>query len=326
MKKSNKNTIIVYQSKRGAIEFREDLKSETIWANLQEIANLFETDKSGISRHIKNIFGSEELNPKSTVANFATVQTEAGRRVKRKIDYYNLDLILSVGYRVNSKKATLFRQWATKTLRQHITQGYTINKKRVSQNLDQFLKAVNDVKTLLPADSSVDMRSVLNLVSTFAKTWLSLEAYDSAKFPKSGLSKEEVLFTAEELTDAIHILRKELLSKKDATELFANERTHHGIHGIVGNVLQSFGTEDLYPTVEEKAAHLLYFIVKDHPFTDGNKRSGAFAFVWYLQKSGLLNPLHITPETLTALTLLIAESPANEKDRMIGLVLLLLRK
>ena len=116
------------------------------------------------------------------------------------------------------------------------------------------------------------------------------------------------------------------MSKKDATELFANERTHHGLHGIVGNVLQSFGGEDLYPTVEEKAVHLLYFMVKDHPFTDGNKRSGAFAFVWYLQKSGLLNPLHITPETLTALTLLIAESPANEKDRMVGLVLLLLRK
>ncbi len=326
MKKITKNTTIIYQSKKGAIELTEDLKTETIWANLQEIANLFETDKSGISRHIKNIFESGELNFKSTVANFATVQMEANRKVKRQIDYYNLDLILSVGYRVNSKKATLFRQWATKTLRQHITEGYTLNKKRVAKNLDQFLKAVNEVKALLPAESSVDMRSVLSLVNTFAKTWLSLEAYDSAKLPKSGLSKEEVLFTAEELSEAIHVLRKDLLSKKDATELFASERSHHGLQGIVGNVLQSFGDEDLYPTVEEKAAHLLYFMVKDHPFTDGNKRSGAFAFVWYLQKSGLLNPLHLTPETLTALTLLIAESPAKEKDRMVGLVLLLLRK
>ncbi len=140
------------------------------------------------------------------------------------------------------------------------------------------------------------------------------------------MSKEEVVFTAEELAEAIQILRKDLLSKKEATELFANERSRHCLHGIVGNIFQSFGEEDLYSTVEEKAAHLLYFMVKDHSFTDGNKRSGAFAFVWYLQKSGLLNPLHITPETLTALTLLIAESPAKEKARMVVLALLFLRR
>lgn len=279
MKKILKNSVVVYQSKSGGIEFKEDIQSETIWASLQEIADLFETDKSGISRHIRNIFESGELNPKSTVARFATVQREGSRTIKRTIEYHNLDLILSVGYRVNSKKATLFRQWATKTLREHITQGYTINKKRVAGNLDQFLKAVNDVKMLLPADQTVDMRSVLNLIATFAKTWLSLEAYDSENLPKSGLSKDEVLFTAEELTEAIHILRKDLMSKNDASALFASERSHHGLQGIVGNIFQSFNGEDLYPTIEAKAAHLLYFIVKDHPFTDGNKRSGAFAFI-----------------------------------------------
>ena len=147
------------------------------------------------------------------------------------------------------------------------------------------------------------MRSVLSLVTTFAKTWLSLEAYDSAKLPKSGFFQRRSLIHCGRTHGGDSYSSKRPLVKKDATELFANERSHHGLHGIVGNILQSFGGEDLYPTVEEKAAHLLYFMVKDHPFTDGNKRSGAFAFIWYLQKSGLLNPLHITPETLTALTL-----------------------
>ncbi|OGJ42045.1 death-on-curing protein [Candidatus Peregrinibacteria bacterium RIFCSPLOWO2_02_FULL_48_14] len=326
MKKMSKNAVIIYQSKSGGIDLKGDFKKETIWATQAQMAAIFDVNPQAVTKHLQSVYQEKELSKKATCSKMEQVRKEGSRTVKRSLEIYNLDVIISIGYRINSLAGTKFRQWATKTIREHITQGYTLNKKRVAQNLDQFLKAVNEVKLLLPGDQSVDMRSVLSLVTTFAKTWLSLEAYDSAKLPKSGLSKEEVIFTAEELTEAIHILRKDLMSKKDATELFANERTHHGLHGIVGNVLQSFGGEDLYPTVEEKAVHLLYFMVKDHPFTDGNKRSGAFAFVWYLQKSGLLNPLHITPETLTALTLLIAESPANEKDRMVGLVLLLLRK
>lgn len=326
MMKKEQNTVIVYQAKSGSIDLKGDFRKDTVWATQAQMAMIFDVNPQAVTKHLQSIYKEKELSKKATCSKMEQVRKEGSRTVKRSLEIYNLDAIISVGYRINSLAGTRFRQWATKTLRQHITQGYTVNKKRIAQNLDQFLKAVNEVKALLPAESSVDMRSVLNLVNTFAKTWLSLEAYDSAKLPKSGLSKEEVLFTAEELSEAIHILRKDLISKKDATELFANERSHHGLHGIVGNVLQSFGDEDLYPTVEEKAAHLLYFMVKDHPFTDGNKRSGAFAFVWYLQKSGLLNPLHLTPETLTALTLLIAESPAKEKDRMVGLVLLLLKK
>jgi prophage maintenance system killer protein len=314
------NTIIIYQSKAGGIELKGDFQKETVWATQAQMAEIFEIDRSVATKHISNILKNQELDEKSNVQKMHIPNSD------KPVKLYSLDFILAVGYRANSRKAIAFRQWATKTLRQHITEGYTINKKRVGQNFDQFLKAVNEVKALLPTNSEVDMRSVLNLVSTFAKTWLSLEAYDSAKLPKTGLSKEEVLFTAEELTEAIFILRKNLISKKEATELFATQRSQHGLHGIVGNIFQSFDGEDLYPTLEEKAAHLLYFMVKDHPFTDGNKRSGAFAFVWYLQKSGLLNPLHTTPETLTALTLLIAESPAKEKERMVGLVLLLLRR
>lgn len=326
MSGKEQNTVVVYRAKSGSIELRGDFRKDTVWATQAQMAMIFDVNSQAVTKHLQSIYKEKELLKKTTCSQMEQVRKEGSRTVKRSLEVYNLDAIISVGYRINSLAGTKFRQWATKTLREHITQGYTINKKRVAKNLYQFLKAVNEVKLLLPGDQSVDMRSILNLVTTFAKTWLSLEAYDSAKLPKSGLSKEEVFFTAEELAEAIQILRKDLLSRKDATELFANERSHHGLHGIVGNVLQSFGGEDLYPTVEEKAAHLLYFMVKDHPFTDGNKRSGAFAFVWYLQKSGLLNPLHLTPETLTALTLLIAESPAKDKDRMVGLVLLLLKK
>lgn len=326
MLKNHKNAIVIYQSKDGQIELKGDFKKETVWATQAQMAAIFGVNPQAVTKHLKSIYKEKELSKKATCSKMEQVQKEGNRMIKRNLENYNLDAIISVGYRINSLAGTKFRQWATKTLRQHITQGYTLNKKRVAQNLDQFLKAVKDVKALLPSDSSVDMRSVLNLVDTFAKTWFSLESYDTAKLPKAGLSKEEVLFKAEELAEAIHILRKDLLAKKETTELFAAERSGHGLHGIVGNIFQSFANKDLYQTVEEKAAHLLYFIVKDHPFIDGNKRSGAFAFVWYLQKSGLLNPLHLTPETLTALTLLIAESPAKEKDRMVGLVLLLLRK
>ncbi|MFA6306083.1 MAG: RhuM family protein [Candidatus Gracilibacteria bacterium] len=194
MKKEN--GIIIYQAKTGAIELKEDVSAETIWATLQQIADLFETDKSGISRHIKNILNSEELDFKATVAIFATVQKEGGREVLRDIEYFNLDMIISVGYRVNSKKATTFRQWATKTLHQHIVDGYTINKKRLAKNYDLFLKAVEQVKTLLPSGGAVGATDALELIKMFANTWFSLDAYDKENFPKTGVTKKEFQLTA----------------------------------------------------------------------------------------------------------------------------------
>lgn len=316
--------IIIYQTKTGAIELKEDVSAETMWASLQQIADLFDTDKSGISRHIKNIFDSKELNQKATVAIFATVQKEGKREVSRDIEHFNLDMILSVGYRVNSKNATIFRQWATKTLRSHIVDGYTINKKRLTKNYDAFLKAVEEVKALLPSGGAVDAANAMELVKMFANTWLSLDAYDKARLPKSGATKKQVEFTAEELKEALKKLKHELISKGEATGLFGSERGHQSVAGIVGNVFQTFGGKDVYPTVEEKAAHLLYFMVKNHPYADGNKRSGAFAFVWFLQQAGILNPARLTPEALTALTLFVAESSPQDKEKMTGLVLLLL--
>ena len=322
MKKEH--NIIVYQAKTGAIELREDVHTETIWATLQQIADLFDTDKSGISRHIRGIFNSKELDLKATVAKIATVQKEGKREVSREIEYFNLDMILSVGYRVNSRKATIFRQWATKTLRSHIVDGYTINKKRLTKNYDAFLKVVEQVKALLPSGGVVDAVNAMELVKMFANTWLSLDAYDKSHLPKTGATKRQVEFTADELKDALQKLKSELIGKKEATDLFGSERGGQSVSGIVGNVFQTFGGEDVYPTVEEKAAHLLYFMVKNHPYADGNKRSGAFAFVWFLKQAGILNPARLTAEALTALTLFVAESNPKDKDRMTGLVLLLL--
>jgi hypothetical protein len=179
-----KKEIIIYQGKSGAIELKGDLKKETIWANLDQIADLFERDKSVISRHIKNIFKSGELRRGSVVAFFATTAAD-GKTYQ--VEYFNLDVIISVGYRVNSKKATQFRQWATKVLRQHILSGYTINKKRLAKNYEEFLRAVDDVKKLLPSGGRVKTEDALELVKMFASTWFSLNAYDKESFPKKGV-------------------------------------------------------------------------------------------------------------------------------------------
>ena len=317
--------LVIYQGKSGAIQFRGDFDRGTIWANLNQIAELFERDKSVISRHIKNIFQSGELAEKATVAKIATVQKEGTRRIKREIEFYNLDVIISVGYRVDSRNATQFRIWATKVLKQHLLEGYTINRNRIGQNYEKFMQAVSEIKALLPSGNKVTPEDVLELINAFAGTWFSLDAYDTDSFPQMGSTKKKVIFTAEELSGALRRLKQDLITKKQATELFAQERSKDGIESIVGNVLQAAFGKDLYPSSEKKAAHLLYFMVKNHPFVDGNKRSGAFSFVWFLRKTGLLRA-SLTPEALTALTLLVAESSPKDKEKMIGLVLLLLKK
>ncbi len=316
--------LVIYQTKSGALELRGDFKHETVWATLDQIGILFGRDKSVISRHLTNIYKEGELSQKATVAKNATVQTEGGRTVTREIEYYNLDAILSVGYRVSSKIATQFRIWATKTLKEHLTKGYTINKKVLLKNHEAFLKSVSDIQALLPEHVILDPRDILELVKEFASTWTSLDAYDKESLKPIGITKKSIKLSGSELTAAIASLRTELIKKDEATEIFAQERSAGSVEGIVGNVMQSFGGKDVYKTIEEKSAHLLYFMVKNHPFVDGNKRSGAFAFIWFLRKVGSKNARAINPTSLTALTLLIAESNPNKKEQMIGLVTTLL--
>lgn len=317
-------TIIVYQTKTGAIELRADVSAETFWATQAQIAKIFNTSPQNITLHLKNVFKENELSQDATCKESLQVQKEGNRIVERKQKFYNLDAVISVGYRINSVAGTKFRQWATKILRSHIVDGYTINKKRLAKNYDAFLRVVEQVKALLPSGGVVDAVNAMELVKMFASTWLSLDAYDKSHLPKSGATKRQVEFTAEELKEGLQKLKHELISKGEATDLFGSERGGQSVAGIVGNIFQTFSGEDVYQTVEEKAAHLLYFMVKNHPYTDGNKRSGAFAFVWFLKQAGILNPARLTAEALTALTLFVAESNPKDKNKMVGLVLLLL--
>lgn len=321
-----KNEVVVYQAKSGAIELRGDFGNETIWATQAEIARIFEVNPQAITKHIKNIYKEGELSSKATCSNIEQVREEGKRMVKRTLDTYNLDMLIAVGYRINSVVGTKFRQWATKTLRQHITKGYTINPAVVKKNYVEFQKVVENIRHLLPSGAGIDNASVVELISAFADTWLSLAAYDEEKLPERGITKKSVAITAERLEQTLADFKVSLVVKGEATELFGAERNRQAVSGIVGNVMQSIGGMPVYPTVEEKAAHLLYFMVKNHPFVDGNKRSGAYSFIWFLNQAGVLDRSKMTPPALTALTLFVAESDPKHKEKMIRLILQLLKK
>ncbi len=321
-----KNNVIIYQSKSGAIELRGDFSRETVWATRMEMGEIFGVNPQAITKHLHNIYTERELVRRATSSKMELVQNESGRMVKREVDIYNLDAMIAVGYRISSPVGTRFRQWATKTLRAHIVDGYTINRTRIAKNYETFLDAVEKAKLLLPQSDTVDAKSALDLIKLFADTWVSIDAYDKDSFPTSGVSKKQVRVTADDLLQSLAEFKAELQKSGQTGDLFGAERKVGSVAGIVGNVFQSFGGKELYPTFDEKAAHLLYFIIKNHPYSDGNKRHGAFAFIWFLRKTGLLRTEKMTPTALTALTLFIAESDPAHKSRMIGLVLMLLRK
>lgn len=318
-----KKGVIIYQAKSGAIELRGDFGRETVWATQAQIAEVFQAERSVITKHIRNILNDKELSASSVCAKFAHT-AEDGKVYQ--VQFYNLDIILAVGYRVNSKKAIEFRKWVTSVIRSHIVDGYTINKARISKNYDAFLKTVADVKALLPKGTAIDNESILELVTLFEDTWLSLDAYDKDTLVAKGATKKSVKITAKMFEESLAILKSSLIIKDEATDLFATERERGSLAGIIGNVMQAFGGKDMYPTIEEKAAHLLYFVIKNHPFLDGNKRSGAYAFVWFLAKAKALDTTRITPPALTAITLLVAESDPTHKDKMVGLILTMLAR
>jgi prophage maintenance system killer protein len=314
VKKNTPNSVVVYQTKSGSLELRGDTKNETVWATQAQIVDLFQVDQSVVSRHIKNVFADGEVDEKSNMQKMHIANSD------KPVILYSLDVILSVGYRTNSRIAIEFRQWATKTLRQHITTGYTINRARITKNYDEFMTTVAKLQSVIPSSDAMDAKTTLDLVRLFADTWFSLDAYDKESLAPTKVNKKKVKLTAGELQEGIAVLKTELVRKGEATANFAQERNREALEGIVGNVMQSFGGQELYPNIQSKAAHLLYFIIKNHPFVDGNKRSGAYAFVWFLQKTKVLNTNTLTPTALTALTILIAESNPNDKEKIIALV------
>lgn len=315
--------LVIFEGDSQAVEVR--LEGDTLWLSLQQLADVFGRDKSVISRHLKKIFDSKELDRDRTVAKHATVQKEGKRKVARDIELFNLDAIISVGYRVNSARATRFRQWATRVLREHLTQGYSLNEHRLAQQgmaeLEQAMALLS--RTLERQELVTDIgREAVGIIMGYARTWRLLLDYDEGKLPvPAGQRDPREGLSVAEARRALGALADELKSRGEASELFARDRGDN-LAAILGNIEQTMFGEPLYATAEARAAHLLYFLIKNHPFSDGNKRSGAFLLLLYLRKQGL--ELTLNEQGLTALTLLIAESDPKAKELMVRLTMNLL--
>jgi prophage maintenance system killer protein len=315
--KTLSNTII-YQAPNGAIELKGDFSKETVWANQAQIAELFGVDQSVISRHIRNIVKDGEVDQKSNMQKMHIANSD------KPVAFYSLDIILSVGYRTNSKVAIDFRKWATQTIREYLVQGYTINKKQISKNYKLFQQALTDIQNI--SQNQLSSNDILELIKAFSQTWFSLDAYDKSELQTKPKTHKSIQLEAEQLYQDLAIFRQELQSRGEATDLFAQEKQTGSLEGIFGNIFQTAFGQDVYPTIEAKASNLMYLIIKNHPFNDGNKRTGAFSFIWFLQKAKIPFQHKITPEALTAITLLIATSNPKDKEKMIDLVSLLLSR
>ncbi|MBI3448147.1 MAG: virulence protein RhuM/Fic/DOC family protein [Acidobacteria bacterium] len=324
--------VVVYQAPDGEVRVDVRLDRDTVWLSLNQMADLFDRDKSVISRHLRNVFGSRELERTATVARNATVQREAGREVVREIDYFNLDAILSVGYRVNSKRGTQFRIWATRTLREHLVRGYTLNQRRLAERgLGDIEQAVALMARTLKTHALVteEGRAVLDVVRQYTRAWRLLLEFDEERLAEGPARPlpPRVPIALDEVRAAVAALRDELLKRKEAGTLFGQEMGE-GLARIVGAIEQSFDGAPLYPSAQTRAAHILYFVIKDHPFGDGNKRIGSLLFLDYLRRHEILlrrdGTLRLADNAMVALALLIAESEPRQKELMTRLVLNLL--
>lgn len=322
--KSHGGEVIIYRSKDGKAELEVKLQQETVWLTQKMLAELFDCSIDNASLHIKNIFKERELDEKSVVEEFS-ITARDGKTYKTK--HYNLDAIIALGYRVNSKRATQFRIWATSVLKDYLLKGFTLNQKRLGDaGLQEFEQAVALIKRTVESKALTgdESKGLLEVITTYASTWVLLQKYDQDAISEPKTKKFRQKFDYEFCRKAIDQIKAELMKKKEATDLFGNERGEQ-FKGIVGNIHQTFDKQELYPSIEEKAAHLLYFVIKDHPFSDGNKRIGSFLFIVFLAKTKYLYKKNgerkINDNALTALALLIAESDPKHKSLMIRLVM-----
>ena len=313
------NGIEIYKSITGETQVEVRFEHDTVWLNLNQIALLFGRDKSVISRHLSAVFRNNELDRHSVVAKNATTALD-GKTYQ--VDFYNLDAILSVGYRVNSKQGTQFRIWATQRLRDYLVEGISINKKRL-QELEKIVEVISRT-TIDQTHDLAEAKGLLHILNHYTKSFILLNQFDSASLPLQNLNGV-VTYQIEydEAVQAIEILKSELIQKNEATPLFGNQKDK-SFEGILRSILQTFDGNYLYPTIEEQSAHLLYFVIKNHPFSDGNKRIGAFLFVWFLEKNSHLlkhnGERKINDNALTALALLVAQSNPEDKELMIRLI------
>ena len=317
--------VVVYETPDGEVRVDVRFNRETVWLTQQQMAELFGRDRSVVTRHIRNAFEEGELDPEATSAKFARVRSEGGRRVSRDVDHYNLDVIISVGYRVKSLRGTQFRIWATRTLREHLVRGFTVNERRLAERgLREARETLDLLSRTLLNQALVDDtgQAVLGLIGSYADTWRLLLEYDEDRLATPpGAKPSTSALDHDRAVDTIAEFKRELMARGEASPLFGNPRGD-ALAAILGNIEQTMFGEPLYRSREEKAAHLLYFAVKDHPFTDGNKRIGSLLFLLYLKQEGVAHRLN--PQALTALTLLIAESASSGKDLMVRLIVNLL--
>lgn len=321
--KLEQQNIVIYQDSKGNVELKADVEKETIWGSQAQIAGLFETTPQNITLHLKAIYGEKELDKSATCKKSLQVQMEGKRSVERLTELYNLDAIIAVGYRVNSKKATQFRIWATKTLREYIVKGIAVNEDRIKKihekGATDIAKKVEFIQRTL-ANRQLDMgevSSLLSVIKDYASSWTLLQKYDEGGLEiQKSRRVEKKKFDYDFVLPQITGLKTVLMKKGEASDLFANERDG-SFQGILKTIYQSFGGRELYGSLEEKAAHLLYFIIKDHPFSDGNKRTAAFLFTIFLKRNRMKMP---NESGLVALTLLIASSDPKEKESMVALV------
>lgn len=322
----SEHQIEIYETDDGSIELTVSLDADTLWLTQAQIAELFQVKPQNITMHLKNVFAEEELDEKATCKESLQVQKEGSRQVKRTLKYYSLDAIISVGYRVNSGRATQFRIWATNVLKQHLVEGYTLNHRRLQERGIEFEQAVSLLSRTLANHQLVqaDGEAVMNVIADYARSWSLLQGYDEQSLGEQSTKQADMQPLAlEDVLKAIAQLKQALINKGEATELFGQLRGE-GLASAIATIEQGFGEELFYPNIASRAAHLLYFVIKNHPLADGNKRSGSFLFLWYLRINQhlLAKPVEtlINDNTLVALALLVAESLPDQKELMIRLI------
>ena len=321
--------IIIYQTEDGQTQIDVRLENETVWLTQAQMADLFQTDRTSIVRHINNIYKVEELERESTCAKIAQVQIEGKRTVKRNIPYFNLDMIISVGYRVNSKRGVKFRQWANRVLKDYLVKGYAINQRIHSEQIGELRQLVQMLGRTIKnkqLEQNDENQALFDIVVDYTYALDTLDDYDYQRLSVGKTTQEDKFHaTYENAMEAIQKLR----DKFGGSALFGNEKDD-SFKSSIGQIYQTFGGEELYPSVEEKAAMLLYLVTKNHSFSDGNKRIAATLFLWFLNNNGILyredGSKRLADNTLVALTLMIAESKTEEKDVMVKVVVNLINQ
>ena len=318
-----KGHVEIFEGKGREAHVEVRFEEETVWLSQKQIADLFQRERSVISKHINNIFSENELDEKSNVQKMHITNSD------KPTNFYNLEVIISVGYRVKSKRGVEFRQWATQRLKDHLIQGYTLNEKRLQQisgSLEQLEKTIRLIETSAVDEINVtEAKGLLDIISKYTKSFILLNRFDSHSLEATRLSTTltyEIEYA--DAKPAIELLKQNLIDRKEASELFGNEKDE-SFQGILKSVVQTFDKEYLYPSIEEQAAHLLYFVIKSHPFSDGNKRIGAFLFIWFLEKNRhrfkSSGELKINDNALAALALLVAQSNPDDKELMVNLII-----